>query len=215
MPKASLLTRVDRHSVLERNRTRKMARSAHAYVRGNTAKFYEWLEASPVVRRVPQGPSIWICGDCQLGNLGPLANGDGRIEVQIRDMDQAVVGNPAHDLIRLGLSLATAARGSDLPGVVTARMMEDMIEGYAAAINDPTSGDPGVEPEVVRSVKRQALGRRWRHLAKERLEAVDPKILLGKKFWALDDHERTALETALTEPALIRTVLSLEGKDTE
>lgn len=215
MPKDKPISRADRHSILEINRTRKMARSAHAYVRGNTVKLYEWLDASPAARRVPQGPSIWICGDCHLGNLGPLANGDGRVEVQIRDMDQAVIGNPAHDLIRLGLSLATAARGSDLPGVVTARMMEDMIEGYAAAIHDPTSGDPGVEPEVVRSVKRQALGRRWRHLAKERLEAVDPKIPLGKKFWALDDNERTALETALTDPSMIRTILSLEGKAIE
>jgi uncharacterized protein (DUF2252 family) len=32
-------------------------------------------------------------------------------------MDQTVIGNPARDLIRLGLSLATAARGSDLPGI--------------------------------------------------------------------------------------------------
>jgi uncharacterized protein (DUF2252 family) len=26
--------------------------------------------------------------------------------IQIRDLDQTVIGNPAHDLIRLGLSLA-------------------------------------------------------------------------------------------------------------
>ncbi|MCJ1883146.1 DUF2252 domain-containing protein, partial [Pseudomonas nitroreducens] len=36
----------DRLAVLESRRTLKMARSAHAYVRGNTAKFYEWLAAS-------------------------------------------------------------------------------------------------------------------------------------------------------------------------
>jgi len=96
--------RANRQAVLETNRTRKMARSAHAYVRGNTALFYEWLAASPVARRVPKGPSIWICGDAHLGNLGPLVAGDGRVEIQIRDLDQAVIGNPAHDLIRLGLS---------------------------------------------------------------------------------------------------------------
>ena len=146
-------SRSDRHIILGHNRTRKMARSAHAYVRGNTAKFYEWLDASPVASRVPQGPAIWICGDAHLGNLGPLAAGDGRVEIQIRDLDQAVIGNPAHDLIRLGLSLATAARGSDLPGVTTARMIEEMVEGYAAAITDPVSGDAGVEPEVVRIVE--------------------------------------------------------------
>jgi uncharacterized protein (DUF2252 family) len=202
----------ERHAILEASRTLKMARSAHAYVRGNTVKFYEWLNASPIANRLPDGPSVWICGDCHLGNLGPLANGDGRVEIQIRDLDQAVIGNPAHDLIRLGLSLATAARGSDLPGVTTARMMEEMVEGYAAAILDPTSGDPGVEPDVVRSIKRQALGRRWRHLAKERLEAVEPRIPLGKKFWALHDHERAALEALFAETNVVHMILSLKGK---
>jgi uncharacterized protein (DUF2252 family) len=92
-------------------------------VRGNTLKFYEWLAASGS-SKVPQGPPIWVCGDCHVGNLGPLADADGQIDIEIRDFDQTVIGNTAHDLIRLGLSLATAARGSDLPGVTTAKMVE-------------------------------------------------------------------------------------------
>ncbi|MET0269782.1 MAG: DUF2252 family protein [Sphingomonas sp.] len=203
----------ERPAILEASRMRKMARSAHAYVRGNTAKFYTWLEASPAARRVPAGPAIWICGDCHLGNLGPLANGQGRVEIQIRDLDQAVIGNPAHDLIRLGLSLATAARGSDLPGVTTARMIEEMVEGYASAMRDPTSGDAGVEPDVVRSVRREAFSRSWRHLAKERLEATDPRIPLGKKFWALDAEEHGALESVFDDQEVSRMILSLDHKN--
>ena len=57
--------------VLLRTRNLKMARNAHAYVRGSTVKFYEWLEDGG--RKLPAGPSVWICGDCHLGNLGPLA----------------------------------------------------------------------------------------------------------------------------------------------
>src|SRR6201985_1324748 len=60
----------------------------------------------------------------------------GRVFIQIRDLDQTVIGNPAHDLIRLGLSLASAARGSDLPGVTTAHMLEQMMEGYEDAFRD-------------------------------------------------------------------------------
>jgi uncharacterized protein (DUF2252 family) len=33
----------------------------------------------------------------------------------MRDLDQTVIGNPAHNLMRLGLPFAMAARGSDLP----------------------------------------------------------------------------------------------------
>ena len=62
-----------RAAVLEHNRTTKMARSAHAYVRGNTVQFYEWLESGSA-RSLPEGPSVWICGDCHVGNLGPVAS---------------------------------------------------------------------------------------------------------------------------------------------
>ena len=105
----------DRQAILAHRRNLKMARSAQAFVRGSTAKFYEWLD-SKEGHAAPEGPPIWICGDCHFGNLGPVANGDGEIAIQIRDLDQTVIGNPTHDLIRLGLSLAMAARGSDLPG---------------------------------------------------------------------------------------------------
>lgn len=204
---------IDRAPFLESARRLKMARSAHAYVRGNTAKFYEWLEASPVASRVPAGPAIWICGDCHLGNLGPLSDGEGNVEIQIRDLDQTVIGNPAHDLIRLGLSLATAARGSDLPGVTTARMIEEMVDGYEHALADRTGeSDGGPEPDVVRTVKRRAMGRRWRHLARERIENTDPIIPLGKKFWALEEAERSALEDLFAEPEIRRQILSLAPK---
>src|ERR1700733_9918661 len=125
----------DRAARLSLERNRKMAASVHAYVRGSTARFYEWLEASDRPT-LPDGPSVWICGDCHVSNLGPVASADGRLAIQIRDLDQTVIGNPVHDLIRLGLSLAMAARGSDLPGVTTAKMLEQMMEGYDAALDD-------------------------------------------------------------------------------
>jgi uncharacterized protein (DUF2252 family) len=203
----------ERPALLEAKRQRKMARSTHAYVRGNTTKFYEWLADSPAARRVPRGPAIWICGDCHLGNLGPINDGDGRIAIQIRDLDQAVIGNPAHDLIRLGLSLATAARGSDLPGVTTAHMIEEMVAGYAQVMADPESENTGPEPDVVRSVRRRAMGRRWRDLAKERFATREPMIPLGDKFWPLQQSERDALSALVTEPEVAALVLSLDNKD--
>ena len=99
----------DRSAVLLQARNLKMARSAHAFVRGSTAKFYEWLKSADG-RATPEGPPVWIGGDCHVGNPGPVANAGGKIEIQIRDLDQTVIGNPTHDLIRLGLSLAMAAR---------------------------------------------------------------------------------------------------------
>jgi uncharacterized protein (DUF2252 family) len=89
-----------RQAALTERRKLKMARSAHAYVRGNTEKFYEWL-ASDSSATLPKGPAVWICGDCHVSNLGPIANAKGRIDIQIRDLDQTVIGNPAHDLAHM------------------------------------------------------------------------------------------------------------------
>ena len=63
----------DRPRLLTATRNRKMAASAHAYVRGSTTRSYEWLEASDR-RPLPDGPDVWICGDCHVGNLGPVAD---------------------------------------------------------------------------------------------------------------------------------------------
>ncbi len=187
----------DRKAVLEEHRKLKMARSAHAYVRGNTQKFYEWLESGSG-QRIPEGPPVWICGDCHVGNLGPVANAEGRVEMQIRDLDQTVIGNPAHDLVRLGLSLATAARGSDLPGVTTALMLEQMIGGYAAGIagrkNTRKSAD---DANSIQLVLKKALKRKWRHLAEERIEDVSPAIPLGKRFWTLSAKEKNEIQRLL------------------
>jgi uncharacterized protein (DUF2252 family) len=188
----------------------KMARSAHAFVRGNTAQHYDWvqeLHAQP-----PDGPPVWICGDCHVGNLGPIADINGRVEIQIRDLDQTVIGNPAHDLIRLALSLASAARGSNLPGATTARMIEEMVLGYRAGLSALDDESTVPEPASVSTVRRQALGRKWRHLAKERIQDVKPSIPLGKKFWALSDEEKWEIGILLDSPHIKGLILSLNHR---
>jgi uncharacterized protein (DUF2252 family) len=204
-----------RAEFLVRRRNLKMARSAHAYVRGSTTKFYEWLEES--TGKVPAGPSIWICGDCHVGNLGPLADAKAHVDIQIRDLDQTVIGNPAHDLIRLGLSLASAARGSDLPGVTTAHMLEEIINGYQQSLSGDFDDEAGKahRPKPVQLVLEQALKRRWRHLAEERIEDVTPTIPLGKQFWALSREERNAIKELFENEAVRALVVGLKERDSD
>jgi uncharacterized protein (DUF2252 family) len=183
-----------RQPILTQRRLLKMAQSTHAYVRGNTVKFYEWLDSASASALVPEGPPIWICGDCHIGNLGPVASAEGQVEIQIRDLDQTVIGNPAHDIIRLSLSLAMASRSSDLPGVTTALMIEQVINGYRQALlqRDAKVEEKDVAP--VHLVMKQALNRRWRNLAEERIENVRPHIPLGSRFWTLSDSERREID---------------------
>jgi uncharacterized protein (DUF2252 family) len=198
---------------LRASRNLKMARSAHAYVRGSTTKFYEWLENVP--GNVPVGPAVWICGDCHVGNLGPLADEKGRVAIQIRDLDQTVIGNPAHDLIRLGLSLASAARGSDLPGVTTARTIEQLMAGYEQALagDFDAEGERDLRPRSIGVLLRRSVHRRWRHLAADRLETIKPKVPLGKRFWALADDERAAISALFQEEAAHALLTALQSRD--
>jgi len=190
-----------------------MARSAHAYVRGNTLQFYEWL-ASATGKLLPQGPPVWICGDCHLGNLGPVADAHGRVKIAIRDLDQTVIGNPAHDLIRLGLSLATAIRGSDLPGVTTALMLEQMVEGYEGELGrkHKHSRNP---PSSVQRVLEGAVRRRWHHLADECIEGVTPEIPLGERFWPLSPREQRAIHEMFSAREVRRLITCLQDRDEE
>jgi uncharacterized protein (DUF2252 family) len=206
----------DRTRILNATRQVKMSRSAHAYVRGSTLQFYEWLQ-SKSGRSIPEGPSIWICGDCHVGNLGPVARADGKVAVQIRDLDQAVIGNPAHDLIRLALSLATAARGSDLPGVTTAVMMEQMMQGYEQALVAPRRAVSAADDDLtpIQKVLDLAYRRRWRHLAEERIEDVRPEIPLGKRFWTLTDTERSSIATLFDDEHVAAKVVGLKGRQPE
>jgi uncharacterized protein (DUF2252 family) len=197
-------------------RNLKMASSPHAFVRGSTVKFYQWL-AERKAREVPGGPAVWICGDCHSGNLGPIADAKGRIEIQIRDLDQTVIGNPNHDLIRLALSLASAARGSALPGVATAQMLEHMMAGYENGLKVDPQGAKVEEarPECIKIVMKRALGRTWKHLARERLEDTRPTIPLGRRFWPLTGEEKRELSALFELKAVRKLVTSLKGRDAD
>src|SRR5580693_2226397 len=212
MPDQLIASPAQRAEVLDSRRKLKMASSSHAYVRGSTVQFYRWLEGHGK-RAVPKGPPVWICGDCHAGNLGPLAAPDGKVHVQIRDLDQTVIGNPNHDLIRLALSLSSAARGSDLPGVTTAHMLEQMMIGYQTALNGPRANNKieSDKPESIKVVMRRATARTWKHLARERLSDVKPTIPRGERFWPLTKEESKAIDALLEDEGVRKLVTSLKS----
>jgi len=200
MKKPHLPDPSERNAVLDQLRNLKMSESSHRYVRGSTEQFYKWLQKFEA-QSVPIGPAIWICGDCHVGNLGPVANAQSHVEIQIRDLDQTVIGNPVYDLIRLALSLASAARSSDLPGVTTFLMMEKILEGYelAFAPDFDVEADLETPPSILASL-RTSLHASWKTLARETIDDESPQIPLGKKFWPLSLDERDSLAAACETP---------------
>lgn len=137
---------------------------------------------------------------------------EGRVDIQIRDLDQTVIGNPTHDIIRLALSLATASRGSDLPGVTTAHILEQVIEGYQAALRRDVEQIDN-PPKSVAAAMKESVARSWKHLARERLDDVKPTIPLGAKFWPLASAEKADVQRLFETAALRHLAVSLRSRD--
>lgn len=202
---------VERIRVLSARRSLKMARNAHAFVRGSTKHFYEWLASATT--RLPQGPTIWICGDCHVGNIGPVGRSAGNPVIELRDLDQAAIGNPVYDVVRLALSLAMAARGSDLSGVTTAHMTEELVAGYERAFaGDLPPADPTDLPRPLRVIMKRAIGRTWKKLFRERLGEGKLELPLGKRFWPLSADERAALEDLVKTDAVRELITAIEHR---
>jgi uncharacterized protein (DUF2252 family) len=143
-----------------------------------------------------------------------LANPSGQIEIQIRDLDQTVIGNPAHDLIRLGLSLASAARGSDLPGVTTAKMLEQMMVGYEKSFEPDFHEETDMKmPESIRLVSKQAVAASWKTLAEDRIEDARPTIPLGKRFWPVSKAEQREIEKLFEDEEMCKLATMLRSRD--
>ena len=143
-----------------------------------------------------------------------MANAKDEVAVQIRDLDQTVVGNPAHDVIRLALSLSSAARGFDLPGAATARMVEQIVDAYQTALTaqrrPKDDRPPGIEGLIRTSRKRS-----WTHLARERIEDLKPHIPIGKHFWPLAAKERSALNELVASDPIHDLVTALQSRPSE
>ncbi len=202
-----------RGAILEAKRREKMARSPHRYVRGSTAGFYAWLDQAERIS-LPEGPAIWICGDCHVGNIGPLSDANGNITIQIRDLDQTVIGNPANDILRLGLSLASAARGSNLPGVVTARMLESLMAGYENAFDHAFDEMEDLPmPRAVKMALNQSRLANWRTLARERLKNPRPVLPLGERYWPLSRDEARMVKELFEHGQIPELVRRLRHRD--
>jgi uncharacterized protein (DUF2252 family) len=108
-----------------------------------------------------------------------------------------------------------AARSSDLPGVVTALMIERMVDGYSSAFQSD-AGEQGRHdsvPDIVRQTMHAAARRSWKHLADERIEgqAVLP---IGSRFWPLSREERREVEELFQGQDLQDLALLLRGAGT-
>jgi hypothetical protein len=85
--------------------------------------------------------------------------------VQIRDLDQAVIGNPVQIWCGSVCHWHLHSADSDLPGVTTARILEELVVGYQDALSTgfETDKDKSHRPKPIQTLLAQSARRRWRH----------------------------------------------------
>jgi uncharacterized protein (DUF2252 family) len=111
--------------------------------------------------------------------------------------------------------LAMSARDSNLPGVTTAKMLEQLMQGYEIAFLKAGDPDEMEKPSAVKVVMKQALARSWKQLANDRIGGMDPNIPLGKCFWPLKKTEKTAISDLFSGDGLeaLKVALRPDGAD--
>jgi len=86
-----------------------------------------------------------------------------------------------------------AARSSDLPGVVTAKMMEGLVDDYVKEFGARDRQPPPPQPASISRPMKEAKQRSWRHLADERIDGETRAFPIGKQFWPVSREEREAI----------------------
>ncbi|GAC1394079.1 MAG: DUF2252 domain-containing protein [Polyangiales bacterium] len=186
-------------------RDEKMASSAHAFVRASPALFGAVLAAQPV----PVGPPVWISGDCHVENVGAVPDARGTVAFQMNDFDESVVGNPAHDLARMALSLAVSVREAGLGGVAVHRGTAALVDGYLGGLRarrDPRPTAPRLRAmlaDAARETRPSLLARLTGH-------AHPGELPRGPRFWPLPAPTRAKLLGLVEDPG-VAAVIRLGG----
>jgi uncharacterized protein (DUF2252 family) len=88
-----------------------------------------------------------------------------------------------------------------------------MMVGYQRALRQPGQKTVIEKPESVRIVMRKASRRTWKHLARERLDHVKPKIPRGDRFWSLSRGELQAVRDLFKTEDVRALIGSLKSRD--
>lgn len=183
-------------------RAQKMAADPHAFVRASAQLFYDVVEKTR--SSIPKGPAIWICGDCHSENIGAVPTAHGSASLDPNDVDETVIGYPAHDLLRLALDVVVATRSFGLRGVETLRALRAVVDGYVVALSrrsEESAVALDEAPPRLRKVLRGAAHETQAALLDHRVprdESGQRRFAFGPRYLPLSREERRAIEELVT-----------------
>jgi len=130
---------LEREPEIVAEKFRRMARDTFAFYRGTS-----WLVPREASRFVGAARQVAVIGDPHPENVALYVTGDGTRLLDFNDFDAAGFGSYVDDIRRLAVSLWIVADMADLPRSHRARVVEEVVLGYAAEIQALASGRPAI-----------------------------------------------------------------------
>ncbi len=207
----------ERQARLQDLQDTKMSESAHGFVRASLPLFYRTLEERPG-HSFPLGPPVWICGDCHVENVGAVADAAGVTELSLNDLDEAVVGSPTHDLLRMALSVSMELRAGGLTGPDLSRLVHALAKGYATVIEQRSRDlafDLGEVPprfkKLLKRAARQTPEKLMRHFELEKVPS-GRTFPVGDRYWPLTRTEDRAVRKLVGSEEVQTLITTLSGR---
>lgn len=127
-------SRIQDPRIFER-KVRRLAESAHGFLRGSAPLFYEILARRPDLAEGPDGAG-WIAGDMHVENVGAYRTDDDTVVFDLNDFDDACEGPWRLDLLRLTTSLLLASAAFEAPGHKAIDFAHHAVSAYVGAAFD-------------------------------------------------------------------------------
>jgi uncharacterized protein (DUF2252 family) len=127
-----------RKAELVRKKFERMGENVFAFFRGTDHLFASaWADLKPV----DPGPSILICGDLHVENVGAYRAEDGDFVFDLNDFDESLIGPCSIDLVRCSTSVLLAAQVWGLSPIQAMRTVLGYLECYRKTIAEAVGGD--------------------------------------------------------------------------
>jgi uncharacterized protein (DUF2252 family) len=155
-----------------------MAENAFRFYRGTCALFYQDLAR---LKKLPQSPVTWICGDLHLENFGSYRGENNLVYFDLNDFDEAILAPAIYEVARLVTSIFIAFESLKIDGERAGRMAKLFIKTYAATLakGKAYSIEPRTAKGVVCKFLKAAENSNARDLLEKRTEKRQNKLVLS------------------------------------
>ncbi|ASU32079.1 DUF2252 domain-containing protein [Mucilaginibacter xinganensis] len=155
-----------------------MTDNAFRYYRGTCHLFYEDLAA---VKKFPDSPLTWICGDMHLENYGSYKADNKLVYFDLNDFDESILAPCLWEAARLVTSIFIAFDTLDIEPEKADKMARLFIKTYAATLvrGKATSIDPRTAKGIVCDFLSSAAGSKYTDILKKRTDKKKNKVVLS------------------------------------